>query len=378
MSYQSRVYRQRNAHTHDEGKQESFFGKSHDINPVQKKDGFFQPKLTVNQPGDVYEKEADAVASAVVNNNSADSVIQQKKISSIQRLSSSQEDEKLATNDARIRKDKDIQAKPEVQRMCPECEKEKKKAKAKEKEKEGLQRKAGPEQEDEELLQGKSNGGATTASSVLSGRIENSAGRGRPISRKTLGEMSSSFGRDFSNVKIHTDATAVQMSRELNAQAFTHGNDIYFNSGKYNTDTSAGKQLLAHELTHVVQQGSARRIQTSPVPNVQTSCSEKSFKNCRGACTHRSGYPGTCRWTGLKNGCVCFENPRSTRSLEEILPYWIITILSAAAIAAIAACFATGVCEAGLIIGAAGAAVGAVIIGILQAAGIRVNGEETA
>ena len=63
------------------------------------------------------------------------------------------------------------------------------------------------------------------------------------------------MGADFSNVRIHDDSNAAQMSKDLNAQAFTHGNDIYFNSGKYDTSSSAGQHLLAHELTHTVQQG---------------------------------------------------------------------------------------------------------------------------
>jgi hypothetical protein len=67
--------------------------------------------------------------------------------------------------------------------------------------------------------------------------------------------MESRFGTDFSDVKIHTGSEAVQMSKELNAQAFTVGNNIYFNEGKYSPNSHAGKHLLAHELTHTVQQG---------------------------------------------------------------------------------------------------------------------------
>ena len=64
------------------------------------------------------------------------------------------------------------------------------------------------------------------------------------------------FGtRILSGVRIHTEnEVAVQMSKELGAQAFTHGNDIYFNKGKYNPSSKEGKQLLAHELTHTIQQ----------------------------------------------------------------------------------------------------------------------------
>ena len=69
--------------------------------------------------------------------------------------------------------------------------------------------------------------------------------------------MESSIGVDFSNVKIHTDNSAVQMNKDLHAQAFTHGNDIYFNSGNFNPESKDGQHLLAHELTHTVQQGTA-------------------------------------------------------------------------------------------------------------------------
>ncbi len=66
--------------------------------------------------------------------------------------------------------------------------------------------------------------------------------------------MERRFGVDFRGVRVHTDSNAVQMNKELNAQAFTYGRDIYFGAGRYNPGTSTGKRLLAHELTHVVQQ----------------------------------------------------------------------------------------------------------------------------
>jgi hypothetical protein len=75
--------------------------------------------------------------------------------------------------------------------------------------------------------------------------------------------MESRFGTDFSDVRIHTGSQAVQMSRGLNAQAFTVGNDVYFNEGKYSPNFDSGKHLLAHELTHTVQQGGGigRKVQ---------------------------------------------------------------------------------------------------------------------
>lgn len=73
--------------------------------------------------------------------------------------------------------------------------------------------------------------------------------------------MQSRFGADFSDVKIHTGGEAILMKRELNAKAFTVGNDIYFNEGQYNPNSGEGKHLLAHELVHTVQQGSVKTIQ---------------------------------------------------------------------------------------------------------------------
>jgi hypothetical protein len=75
--------------------------------------------------------------------------------------------------------------------------------------------------------------------------------------------MQSRFGTDFSSVNIHTGDEAIQMNRELNAKAFTVGSDIYFNQGQYNPNSDDGNHLLAHELTHTIQQGNGiqRQIQ---------------------------------------------------------------------------------------------------------------------
>jgi hypothetical protein len=72
--------------------------------------------------------------------------------------------------------------------------------------------------------------------------------------------MSARFGRDFSAVRVHTDAEAVRSSRQLNAQAYTVGANIYFNQGRYAPEQPTGRRLLAHELTHVVQQARAPRV----------------------------------------------------------------------------------------------------------------------
>lgn len=80
------------------------------------------------------------------------------------------------------------------------------------------------------------------------------AGSGKPLDSSTLGFMESRFGQDFSQVRIHTDSTAAESARDVDAQAYTLGNNIVFGAGQYNPHSQSGKRLLAHELTHVLQQ----------------------------------------------------------------------------------------------------------------------------
>jgi hypothetical protein len=70
--------------------------------------------------------------------------------------------------------------------------------------------------------------------------------------------MEDSFGTDFSRVRVHTSSQSDTLNRQLQARAFTTGSDIFFRSGEYKPTSGAGQQLLAHELTHVVQQGAAQ------------------------------------------------------------------------------------------------------------------------
>ncbi len=157
---------------------------------------------------------------------------------------------------------------PFLQRKCASCEHEEEK----------ISRKTEP------FTQKQGNGSeGGTASESVTNQINASRGGGSKMSENTLSFMQSRFNTDFSSVKIHTDSNAVQMSRELNAQAFTVGSDIYFNSGKYAPESASGRHLLAHELTHTIQQGKGidRKIQracyeeSSPSINMGT-CPEGS------------------------------------------------------------------------------------------------------
>lgn len=106
-------------------------------------------------------------------------------------------------------------------------------------------------------------GGAVN--SELSDKITSSLGNGGSLDGETLSFMQQRFGTDFSGIKVHPDAEAVQMSRDLTARAFTVGKDIYFNEGQYDPHTESGKRLLVHELTHTLQQKGNSSLQPTMI-----------------------------------------------------------------------------------------------------------------
>lgn len=88
----------------------------------------------------------------------------------------------------------------------------------------------------------------------IEGQIESARGGGQAMDDNTRSNMESAFGADFSNVRVHTDAQSSELNNSVQAKAFTTGQDIFFNKGQYDPKSSSGQELLAHELTHVVQQ----------------------------------------------------------------------------------------------------------------------------
>ena len=115
------------------------------------------------------------------------------------------------------------------------------------------------------FIQRKESSASETIPESVSDRIHASQSGGSMINGTALDFMESRFGTDFGDVKIHTDSDAIQLNQELNARAFTVGSHVYFNEGQYNTNSDDGKKLLAHELTHTIQQANGlKRIQRSP------------------------------------------------------------------------------------------------------------------
>ena len=109
-------------------------------------------------------------------------------------------------------------------------------------------------------MQKKEDSKKRSTSDAVAAEIKNQTGKGSPLPPKVMAEMGKSFGVDFSNVRIHADAAAAKLCRALNALAFTHGQDIFFAEGKFNPESKEGKTLLAHELTHVVQQANSTEL----------------------------------------------------------------------------------------------------------------------
>ncbi|MFN0175744.1 MAG: DUF4157 domain-containing protein [Saprospiraceae bacterium] len=98
-------------------------------------------------------------------------------------------------------------------------------------------------------------------------RLQVTKSGGTPLPEEARSYMEPRFGADLRHVRIHTGGEAVQLSKDLSAQAFTHGSHVYFNEGKYNPGSNEGKKLLAHELTHVLQQTGTKTLRRKPVSN---------------------------------------------------------------------------------------------------------------
>jgi len=258
--------------------EDSFFG-------TKETPAFFAPsiqaKLSVSSPDDPQEKEADAVADKVMRMPEPVSVQPKEEEKKIDRKEEDKDEKVHAKQDAPV---------ITVQRKCEHCENEEK---AQPKLFRRIQRSedAMAADEPDAAVQAKQIGLYRSDIFKLSGRgppvsslqpsfeqnLSSSKGTGSALPGSTQQFMGSRFNADFSGVRIHTGSYAQQMSSNINAQAFAHGNDIYFNSGKYSPHTEAGGTLLAHELTHTVQQGASPVNNSTPVAakNITQTKSEK-------------------------------------------------------------------------------------------------------
>jgi hypothetical protein len=184
--------------THNAQRASALFAmqRTHGNRYVQRVVAGIQANLTIGQPNDIYEQEANQVADAVMR-----------------------------------------MPEPEVKRQL----------------------------EEEENLQAKGTSGhISEVNSDIESRIQSLRGGGQPLPESSRTFFEHRFGHDFSQVRIHTDAQAAESARVVNARAFTTGQDVVFGTGQYAPGTMVGQRLLAHELTHVMQQASGTVIQRDP------------------------------------------------------------------------------------------------------------------
>jgi Domain of unknown function (DUF4157) len=165
-----------------------------------------QPKLKVGAVSDKYEQEADRVAEQVVNGGASSAVERDSNQS-------------------------------KIQRMCSNCDEK--------------------EDDDENQVQRKSaSDEKTTMPSDTESYIQSLGTGGAPLSRSEANYFEPRFGRSFSDIRIHNGDSADKAARSINARAFTLGNNIAFANGEYDSSSVSGRKLMAHELTHTLQQSS--------------------------------------------------------------------------------------------------------------------------
>jgi len=223
-----------------------------------------QAKLKIGQPGDRYEQEADRVADTVMRQPvGGATILERRRDPVIMRACPSCEEELPR---------RQRQGKP-----CPECEanlpaderrrlreerqqirqeqQERRRALQQQREEEPLQRKELPGQGHEQT---------PNLDDQLNVTL-NSGGQVIPAATRTF--MEANLGHEFSEVRVHTDAQAAEAARQVRARAFTLGKNVVFGAGEYTPETVQGRRLLAHELTHVVQQGQSRQLSPASHPN---------------------------------------------------------------------------------------------------------------
>jgi len=189
--------------------------RGHHAVPAVLRHPLIQTRLTVSRPDDVYEQEADRIADQVLC--MADPVLAQPGI------------------------DRPPIRPQSIQRLCKECEAE-----------DELQRQPQDRASDSESP------GLEAVTTTL-------GQAGRPLDSPTRAFFEPRFGVDFSSVRLHTNSQAAESARAVNALAYTVGAHVVFNSGQYAPHRDTGRRLLAHELTHVIQQTQPRAwLEPSP------------------------------------------------------------------------------------------------------------------
>ncbi|WP_055074297.1 DUF4157 domain-containing protein [Pseudanabaena sp. 'Roaring Creek'] len=210
-----------------------------------------QAKLNIGEPNDKYEKEADATATKVV-----------------QQINAPTSSQSIQKQDALGTEEEGIQRKLSFSRI------QRRESIA------GLPVRS--------LLQRRGNLDGGEAEPDLEASIQTARGSGQALDPHLQTKMGQAMGADFSGVRVHTDSRSDRLNKSIQAKAFTTGRDVFFRQGAYNPTSKGGQELIAHELTHVVQQNAAQAKRDRPTihraPNqIQRLISREDFVHLAGA-----------------------------------------------------------------------------------------------
>jgi hypothetical protein len=224
-----------------------------------------QTKMTVNKPGDKFEQEADKTADKVMRmaTPGADKLQRQaedkvQKAPADEQKVQRREEEKILRAAALDDKIQKADA-PKIQKADAPHRAEEKILRAtddkvQKAEDHRLQKAPGGEEKLRDAAPA-GGGGAPAVAGDVQSSINNKTIGGEPLASDVRSYMEPRFNADFSNVRIHRDAESASLNNQLSARAFTYQNHIFFSHGQYQPGTSDGRHLLAHELTHTIQQG---------------------------------------------------------------------------------------------------------------------------
>jgi hypothetical protein len=210
-----------------------------------------QAKLAVSNPNDVYEQEADRVADQVM---------------------------RMADPQHRSLSNTPVS----VQRKCKSCE--------------------------EKLYRSPESSDAPSVDAATERSIGSLSGRGNPLPQSVRAFMEPRFGADFSAVRVHNDAHAHGLARAVNAHAFAVGRNVVFGAGHYAPETENGKRLLAHELTHVVQQTGSGAVAIARKPSNAEHARESAAAQERAT------------WLELHEGVFAYLTPTAT-TIDNVARY---------------------------------------------------------
>ena len=243
-----------------------------------------QRKMTVGPVGDKYEQEADAVAKQVVNTLHAPHT-HTAQVETAQRQEEEEDLQMKPEGNAQLpsisqlqrQEEEELQMKPLLQRQEEEEELQMKPLLQRQEEEELQMKPLLQRQEEEELqmtpqiIQRTSAAGFAT-DDAFENNLNTQRGGGNPLPASLRADFEPKFGADFSGVRVHTNTASHQLNQSIQAKAFTTGQDVFFRQGAYDPGSRGGQELIAHELTHVVQQNGSmaqQRKQTQMKPAVQ-------------------------------------------------------------------------------------------------------------